>query len=254
MELSGTAAWLTFSGAVIGGVLGVVGALIVAKSARRREDRTSAAYLQADLNTYAFTIWTLEEYCLEDDNTYADTCVEFYFESPRLSEDFGFHAARILHIDPIMPEVLQKINTIRHRADRELDMLNEGSGSRDPVRYRQAYESAFTFGLSIREWTRYALPVLELASRTGPRAMLKRITRRVHIWSGDHVSFVDLPNDVQEIREWEETSALFPGDEDWQDRLSEEIDDNCEEHWEDLRADNEPKQCSKSVSISVNPG
>lgn len=232
MELSGTPAWLTFLGAVLGGSLGVVGALVVALSERRKEIRTSASYLWADLHSFVTTVNMSENYCHEDDVTFAKACTEFYLDCPRLSDDFGFHAARILHIDPVMPTVLQQINVMRKFAERELDLLENREAH--PKYYQQGFENAFVFALTLRDWANYALPVLDRTSRTDVSAFATRLWRRLRIRWGKRLSFVEVPEDVREVQEWEENDSKLPGEDNWMKRLEDEFEANCQEHWEEL--------------------
>lgn len=240
--------WQGFLGSLIGGTLGVIGALIVARSGRRREDRVSAAYLAADLRGFLPPVEASKKYCKEDGNTFADACAQFALSGPRLSTDFGFHAARVAHADPLLPPTLSILQSLAEELHRALDNI-EGSSVSPKKQWRQ-YENAFEVALDTAEYAETVLPVLDLIARPGLGAAMSRLMRRIAIRWGDAAPILEVPEDVRKMRPVVEEERRLPDHETWEERLSVEFDNRSEEDWEDVAmVETEPYSVRTSVEL-----
>jgi len=170
--------WQDLAGAVIGGTLGVIGALIVARSAINRERRNASRMLQRDLLNVTGMVFGLTYHrrvtlaTLGGDNL--ATNLAFYRH--QLSPLFEAQMVSIIGTDTVLAGLLIGFHQAYTALDSHMRQI-ERPPANDPgaVRARRAIPRVLNFADEYARAALYLLPLQELGTW---RRMWERLRRR----------------------------------------------------------------------------
>lgn len=223
--------WQTLLGAIVGGLVGVSAALIVAYSERRREDRAAATRVFSKLDELRIAANAVEEAITEEGRSFEESAKEIAElpvskPSPELAETIFTLSTADEGVGPYL-DSMQKLIRM---ADNSFDRARTFMG-RDEEQVEDSLRSGLKAFMNAAKHGRRAFPGVKLVMRSGIWAATRRFIRRARIRLGQRLpgTFeIVFPEDVRPALP---NGPMFEGEATWEDRLREALDVDDLDAW-----------------------
>lgn len=216
--------WQSLLGGLIGGVVAISAALIVAYSGRRREDRAAATLVFSKLDELRITAEAVEEAATEKGQSFVE-CAREVGDLPGAKPSLTFRETifRLSTADEGVGVYLDAVGKLIRMADNQFDRARALQGKNEE-QVEESLRSGLMAFMDAAEHARLALPGVGLVMRPGLWGACRRFIRRYRIRLGrllrGKVEIV-YPKDVRPALP---NSSPLEDEETWKDRLQEPLE------------------------------